>query len=139
MINAVRWQTLPESKVINPSDMIGFGDAIMRPQNFGTYNSIVDNQYQELPWGEAVYWGDDQLINLSSEYKALRFGVPADEMAVQAMKKRHGGKWNVVFCDGHVESLRPIDLFDMTNVVVAQRWNYDHQPRDWLLPPPPSN
>lgn len=90
-----------------------------------------------------MYWGYDHttagLSLLNSELKGLLFGVPANDRSVQAMKQRHGGKWNVSFCDVHMETLRPVDLFNMTNVAVAQRWNYDHQPRDWLFPLPQSN
>jgi prepilin-type processing-associated H-X9-DG protein len=42
--------------------------------------------------------------------------------------RRHGGRWNMVFCDGHVESLRTRDLYDVRRDSVLQRWNYDHMP-----------
>jgi hypothetical protein len=38
-------------------------------------------------------------------------------------------KWNVSFCDGHVENLRAANLFGISNPAVAQRWNNDHRPR----------
>ncbi len=42
-------------------------------------------------------------------------------------------------CDGHVENLRPLDLFNLSNALVAQRWNIDHQPHNqsWVPPGPP--
>jgi prepilin-type processing-associated H-X9-DG protein len=119
--------------------MIGFGDSIMIPPFATVYNPTADSQL--LPWGQPVYWGNDQgpdsLVQLSSEYNATLFGLPAGDSSINAMKQRHNGKWNVAFCDGHVESLRPTNLFSITKVFVAQRWNYDHQPHNWLLSPAP--
>jgi prepilin-type processing-associated H-X9-DG protein len=58
-------------------------------------------------------------------------GLPVGDPAVQAMAQRHGGKWNVAFCDGHVENLQTKNLFDATNSAVLCRWNNDNQPHDW--------
>jgi len=62
--------------------------------------------------------------------KAVLQGMPlswATPKAVQGMKQRHNGKWNVGFCDAHVESFTPAKLFNISNSVVDQRWNRDHQ------------
>jgi prepilin-type processing-associated H-X9-DG protein len=46
---------------------------------------------------------------------------------------RHGGKANVLFCDGHVEAPRLKFLFDDTSDAALVRWNRDHLPhRDRL-------
>jgi prepilin-type N-terminal cleavage/methylation domain-containing protein/prepilin-type processing-associated H-X9-DG protein len=46
---------------------------------------------------------------------------------------RHGGKGNVLFCDGHVEAPRLQFLFDDTSDAALVRWNRDHLPhRDRL-------
>lgn len=42
--------------------------------------------------------------------------------------KRHQGKANVVFCDGHVESPTLQFLFQNTSDEALSRWNRDHQP-----------
>ena len=41
---------------------------------------------------------------------------------------RHGGKANVVFCDGHVESPTLKFLLEDTSDTALARWNRDHQP-----------
>jgi prepilin-type processing-associated H-X9-DG protein len=47
--------------------------------------------------------------------------------------KRHGGKLNVLFCDGHTESPTLTNLFVDTSDAALVRWNRDHQPhRDKL-------
>lgn len=40
--------------------------------------------------------------------------------------RRHGRKYNVAFCDGHIEALNPWVLFDPSKT--AAMWNSDHQP-----------
>ena len=42
---------------------------------------------------------------------------------------RHGGRANVVFCDGHVESPWQQFLFEDASDAALVRWNRDHQPR----------
>jgi len=44
------------------------------------------------------------------------------------IQRRHGGKWNVLFCDGHVESLTTAHLFDTRKASVRMRWNNDNLP-----------
>src|SRR5262249_47592816 len=45
---------------------------------------------------------------------------------------QHGKNFNVLSCDGHVASIRVIELFNPTNTAV--NWNNDHQPHKeyWL-------
>jgi len=118
-----------ESQVINPSDMIAFGDAMLA----ASLVPYEDNQFPSE--GLTVYW--QRVVNPGifwAFYRAVAEGVPANDSQVQAMQQRHGGMWNVGFCDGHIEKLRPIDLFNLSNSIVAQRWNYDHQPHSALSP-----
>jgi prepilin-type processing-associated H-X9-DG protein/prepilin-type N-terminal cleavage/methylation domain-containing protein len=46
--------------------------------------------------------------------------------------RRHGKKYNQLFCDGHVAAMYPMVLFNPTNT--ASMWNYDHEPHPetWL-------
>jgi prepilin-type processing-associated H-X9-DG protein len=53
----------------------------------------------------------------------------ADVKAMRAvLQRRHGGKWTVLFCDGHVESLTTANLFDTRKASVRMRWNNDNLP-----------
>src|SRR5579859_2583506 len=47
---------------------------------------------------------------------------------------RHGKGYNVLLCDGHVQLVPRVVLFDLTKS--AQSWNNDHQshPETWLFP-----
>jgi prepilin-type processing-associated H-X9-DG protein len=42
--------------------------------------------------------------------------------------RRHAGKANVVFCDGHTETIRLKTLFVDTTDDALRRWNKDHEP-----------
>ena len=49
-----------------------------------------------------------------------------------ATRKRHSGKWNTQFCDGHVQSMRGKDLFRWYDNRVRSRWNLDNLPHNEL-------
>src|SRR5207245_397668 len=78
-----------ESEVVSPSDMIAMGDASL-------------NQSEQLIWGDARL---PVPFVISSFYNEAMRGLPATDQAVKATQRRHGGRWNVSFCDGHVENL----------------------------------
>ncbi len=116
-----------EDKVLCPSDMIGIADAALHKASTYAdgspcFEPLSGYFYLDTP---ALWWGDT--------YRQVLWGVPADH-ATQAMQQRHSRKWNVVFCDSHTESLRAGNLFNLSNSIVARRWNNDHQPHNevWL-------
>jgi prepilin-type processing-associated H-X9-DG protein len=53
------------------------------------------------------------------------------------MDERHGGRFNVLFCDGHVEKLKPRQLIDTNQPAVMSHWYRDNQPHpevwEWLV------
>jgi prepilin-type N-terminal cleavage/methylation domain-containing protein/prepilin-type processing-associated H-X9-DG protein len=119
-----------ESQVVCPSDMISIGDAVIIPdiirnQNGQSSNPIIFQPiytiYGLSAFRESVYYND------------IMYGLPAGDIYGQAMRQRHGGPWNMGFCDGHVETLQPHNLFDKSNSQQMQRWNNDHQPHlNWM-------
>jgi prepilin-type processing-associated H-X9-DG protein len=124
------WTPTRENEVRVPSDMIGFGDATFWPsKDLASLGSSSILGILRLNF--AVVQQDC--------YNAVLRGLPAADPVVQAMKQRHGGRWNIGFCDAHIESLLPKSLFDVSNPVVAQRWNNDHEPHldEWRPPPAP--
>jgi prepilin-type processing-associated H-X9-DG protein len=42
-------------------------------------------------------------------------------------KRRHSGRWNVLFLDGHVITMRARDLFGYRLDDVRRAWNNDHR------------
>jgi prepilin-type N-terminal cleavage/methylation domain-containing protein/prepilin-type processing-associated H-X9-DG protein len=107
-----------ENNVVSPSDMIAISDAPYFPQA-DSFGGVLDGML-DLSDGLAP-----------SIRNMILNGTPASDPAVPAMRQRHGGSWNVGFCDGHVENLKafgPKGLFDIRYASVDQRWNIDHTP-----------
>ncbi len=110
-------QLCKEPEVRAPSDMIEIGDAYI---GFG------------LDSPEAVFSGSTCLRDSGDIAPLLSiqtsWGLSSDApRCVAAMRRRHAGRWNVVFCDGHVESLTAAGLWDARKPLVDRRWNRDHR------------
>ena len=52
---------------------------------------------------------------------------PGDAASAALMRNRHAGRWNVVFCDGHVQSLTAPGLWDVRKPLVDRHWHRDHR------------
>lgn len=115
------WRAVPENKVASPNDMIAFGDAPFASLQW------LGPQARPLPAG---------FIDFSQAFSAAYPSFYTDAATSRLMAQRHGGRWNVGFCDGHVENLRTKDLFGFSNPNVARRWSSDHQPHNeqWHQP-----
>lgn len=116
------WLPSRESQVVSPSEMFALGEAL-----------LIGAQYPSGVPDFGPTFSEPDFYNL-----AIGAG-PSGFACTQAMNQRHGRRWNMGFCDGHVENLRTGDLFNLSNSVVAARWNIDHQPHNegWVPPPPP--
>jgi prepilin-type processing-associated H-X9-DG protein len=113
-----------ETEVAQPSDMIAIGDADLRdlvwmgaqgPRFYGTVDLC------DAPFDPGVLL----------EIGGLRFPSPPDTLALNSlawMRRRHGGTWNVAFCDAHAERLKTADLFNYRREPLLRRWNRDHLP-----------
>lgn len=125
------FRSVRESEIVAPSDMIAIGDAPLvldanrKPQAGGMLPPVYT-------WFDLSFF-----VEHKANYDAVLDGTPGNDTAVRGMQQRHGGRWNIGFCDGHVESLKPSALFDRRNPVVMQRWNNDHQPHTQGLVIPP--
>ena len=104
---------VPESEVVNPSEMIALGDGFVGHDNL-------------LLGGEPRLW--------------RTFYVPPSLKPNPKDISRHQGQANVVFCDGHVESPRLAFLFADTSDAALCRWKslqtaINHLPHRELLAP----
>jgi prepilin-type N-terminal cleavage/methylation domain-containing protein/prepilin-type processing-associated H-X9-DG protein len=115
-----------ESQVVTPSDMIGMAEA---PFELG------------FPLLPGIPYGPTDLRRtfICETFDEVMYGLPTGDPIVQAVSRRHGGRWNVGFLDGHAENLRGRNFVNLADPNVARRWNNDHQPHNetWQPPPPP--
>jgi prepilin-type processing-associated H-X9-DG protein len=94
--------------VANPSGMIAIGDS------FEGNDGIVDE-------GDGLHRGNNHFKTYAN--------------STQHAAARHGGKATIVYCDGHVESLRFQLLYEDTNDAALAWWNRDNQPHRENLTP----
>ena len=104
-----------EAEVISPTRMISIGDSTIDPP----YPSGPD--MMGAPVAPAFWHLADATFSSEQEDRAL---TPQDK----AMLRRHGGRWNELFCDGHVENGRLETFFDWRKDEVLKLWNRDNQP-----------
>jgi prepilin-type processing-associated H-X9-DG protein/prepilin-type N-terminal cleavage/methylation domain-containing protein len=137
-----------EGDVAKPSDMIAIGDsAVFQSTVFaglamvqGPYGDPVAPPYSGSSVG-LVNVGVYKLSPVDSSASGAWYlvGVPSVQndggvLAAQGILRRHGARFNVSFCDGHVENLRVQQLFDVRQDAVLKRWNIDNLPHRELLP-----
>ena len=101
-----------ESEVKVPVDTLAFGDSF-----FGKIRGFVVPTWETIGRRDAFH--DDSIFN---PYTDL---LPA---TAQCAERIHDRRANMLFCDGHVETMTLKTLFDDTNDVALARWNKDHQP-----------
>jgi len=99
---------IKETQVLAPSDMIAVGDAYVEPDVHGLNGGLT------LMFGYRI--GDD----------AIR------QRARLSARQRHTGRFNVLFCDGHVEQMKPSKLFGQDDDAL-RRLNNDHRSHRDLL------
>ena len=98
--------------MVKPCDMIGIADA---PSEVDS-STMTGMPLLDLPFG------------IVRDFNGNARGLPLNNPVVQALLRRHDGRWITGFCDGHVESLRAKDLWNINDDGVLRRWNIDNQP-----------
>jgi len=115
-----------ESQVQVPSDMIAMGDATLSWDLPG----IIQKYYGvHLPQASYDGWG---LLDVNTRNGEERSNFAGSAGVISATLKRHNGRYNIGFCDGHVEGIRRDTLFQKSDQTL-QRWNNDHKPHPDLL------
>jgi prepilin-type N-terminal cleavage/methylation domain-containing protein/prepilin-type processing-associated H-X9-DG protein len=116
-----------ENEVVAPHDMIAIGDALVGWGFWGGADADAAWALEGLDplWPEAT-----AAVGFGSVVGAF---TPDDAKAIRAIvARRHGGRWNMVFCDGHAEKGKTADWFDLRKVAIRKRWNRDNLPHPEL-------
>jgi prepilin-type N-terminal cleavage/methylation domain-containing protein/prepilin-type processing-associated H-X9-DG protein len=122
-----------ENEVFRPSEMIAIGDGPLAP-------TVLDPP--------TVYgWSDLSRYEGFNGYRA-EMGqsiLPAPAMGnwptgrqlvAQSIKRRHLGKWNIAYCDGHVQTHTTKEIFDYSDDEVLKLRNKDNRPHREFLEMP---
>ncbi len=117
-----------QSEVKAPSDMIALGDAHLIWVNGVIMNGLYGAEEGETYSGMAM-------IDINSRNGVQSTFWPGSSGIIEATKKRHDGQYNIVFADGHTETIHRKELFKKTPEAL-RRWNNDHQPHRKLLTDP---
>jgi prepilin-type N-terminal cleavage/methylation domain-containing protein/prepilin-type processing-associated H-X9-DG protein len=116
-----------ESEVLFPSEMVAIGDSDVWAASSPCFVNCSEMNPASL--APSILAGTAQ-----------KSAPPATSGQVQAweagIKRRHNGRWQIVFCDGHVDGLKTGQLYDFRQVEVRQRWNKDHEPHPEIKLPP---
>ena len=117
---------IKESKVVSPANMIALGDAhlIWSPKGMTLELYGID-----LPKDNYSGMG---LLDINSRNGVEQSGWPGRDGIVKATLRRHGSRYVVTFCDGHVESI-PRDQLFLKSDATLRRWNNDNEPHQDLM------
>ncbi len=106
LTGGVQLRPIRETEVASPSRMISIGDCTIVPNSSAGNSDMMATTMAPSPW---LGWEDP---------------MPQG----RAMMARHGGRWNELFCDGHVQGGGVNAFLDFTKDGVIRLWNRDNQP-----------
>jgi len=117
-----------EEVVKVPSDMIALGDAnlfaFVRPLG-GEETLIIYSR------GERDLLGSGQLSKSYGDRLLVNHRVARMNRELANSRKvtrdRHNDRYNISFCDGHVESIKHDKLYEKSDAAL-RRWNRNHEP-----------
>jgi len=115
---------MPEERIKVPSDMYAIGDS--------TLSFIPKHILSFYPANGPDSVSGVGLLDFTNFRYTQNPGSPSGPLVQRANNARHRGRFNIVFCDSHVESFTTAQLFALTDKALT-RWNNDHEPHRELL------
>jgi prepilin-type processing-associated H-X9-DG protein/prepilin-type N-terminal cleavage/methylation domain-containing protein len=108
-LSAVPIRPIRDSEITSPSQMVTVGDSVLIPSVFGSKGPGIPLGTADLSEGNV-------------------FTVPSLQLYTSLGKRRHNGRMNIVFCDGHVETFKTEKILDSKNPDIRRLWNNDNEP-----------
>jgi prepilin-type processing-associated H-X9-DG protein len=108
--------------------MIAVGDATLIWTPAALMRLLYGDQYDKDGFDGMA------LIDINSRNGVERSNYAGSPGVIAATLKRHSGRYNIAFCDGHVEGVHRDILFRKSDTEL-RRWNNDHEPHADLLHP----
>jgi prepilin-type N-terminal cleavage/methylation domain-containing protein/prepilin-type processing-associated H-X9-DG protein len=117
-----------DSSVKVPSDMMALGDATLIWTPAAIQRALYKNNATQDSYDGMA------MLDINSRNGVERANYVGSKGIIHATLARHSGRYNVVFCDDHVQGIARNELFQKADPALA-RWNNDHQPHSELLTP----
>ena len=116
---------ISDGDVRSTANMIAVGDATLIWMTKPMINIL---------YGEDRDEGASGMAHLDINYRnyVQRKAYPLSDKIIDATEARHGGQYNISFCDGHVEALDRTRLHERS-FRALRRWNNDNLPHRDLL------
>ncbi len=116
------FQPVREGEVVCPSDMIAISDALLHFWILPV--SGCDDLRPEGTWPFFI--------------QELGLKMPPGGPFTDYQTMRHGGRWNVLYCDGHVLGESTKQFLDSRSDAVLRSWSREHAPRvdGWIAQVP---
>ena len=108
-----------EQQVVCPSDMIALGDSQISGMDLTGLGTLALTSTRFVD----MFLFDSALLEMGLT-PVMNAGNP--QAGVGFVRRRHAARWNVQFCDAHVQAFRTKDLFDYHSETVLKRWSRDH-------------
>ncbi len=124
-LHAEDYKPVRDTAVLMPSEMLASSDAHFTWISGPTQGWVVVG---DTDMSEGLHWYHE-------------YGIPPTAQSTVgsllwvATNQRHNGRWNSLFCDGHVQTMKTKALFDSQDVQVLRHWNRDSEPHADLLQP----
>lgn len=109
-----------ESQVLAPADMIALGDADLAWEISGVIPSVY-----ALQGPPTIIYGRG-FLSKSTAYFTDFAGSGLNDI-LRGVHERHRGRYNVSFCDGHIEAIKFEVLHNPADESM-RRWNWNHEP-----------
>jgi prepilin-type N-terminal cleavage/methylation domain-containing protein/prepilin-type processing-associated H-X9-DG protein len=113
-----------EQQLVSPSEMIAVGDSLLMFQK--NYSTGFKSEVGGSPF-------------LRLELDPVRTGANRDAgdgpvyLGDGVYQRRHRARFNILFCDVHVEDMKITNLFTIQRDDLLARWNNDHRPHRELV------
>jgi len=116
---------ISDGDVRSSANMIAVGDATL---------IWMTKPMIKILYGQEGVEGASGMAHLDINYRNFvqRKAYPLSNNIIDATMARHGGRYNITFCDGHVEAVDRKQLHDR-NYRALRRWNNDNKPHYDLL------
>ncbi len=115
-----------DSAIKVPSDMMALGDATLIWTPAGLQRALYQHQSTQDSYDGMA------LLDINSRNGVERANYAGSPGIIRATLARHNGRYNIAFCDGHVQGIARNALFLQTESAL-DRWNNDHEPHANLL------